>query len=117
MNTLTLITLGLLLTLVVAVFAVLLPRAFVLNYKTGMVHRERLAGQIDTLRLGNMLAVLGIDTAAYVSKQRAVDIQEQMSRCTACENTASCDEKLQQEDVTADEIDFCSNEEALRKLT
>ena len=116
MNILTLVTVGLLLALVLAVFTLLLPMAFVVNFKTGAVYREKLASQVDRLRLGNMLAALGITTDTYVSKERAIDIREQMTRCKACENTASCDEKLQQEAVTADEIGFCSNEESLRKL-
>ena len=116
MNTLTLVTVGLLLALVLAVFAVLLPRAFVVNFKTGMLYRERLAGQIDKLRLGNMLAALGIDAHAYISKQSAADIREQMTRCKACGNTAACDEALTQEGVTADEIGFCDNEDALQKV-
>ena len=116
MNTLTLITIGLLMILILAVFTVLLPIAFVFNFKTGMVYRERLAGQIERLRLGNMLAALGIDTDAYVSKERAVDIKEQMTRCKACENTETCDEKLEQDVVTADSIGFCNNEESLRKM-
>jgi hypothetical protein len=51
MNTLTFIIIGLLILLVVAVFTVLLPVAFIFNFKTGMAYRERLAGQIDKLRL------------------------------------------------------------------
>ena len=116
MNILTLVTIGLLLVLVLSVFAVLLPRAFVVNFKTGMVYREKLAGQIGRLRLGNMLAALGVDTEAYISKERAVDIREQMTRCKACENTNVCDEALEQKVVTADEIGFCDNEDALRKV-
>jgi hypothetical protein len=115
MNTLTLVTVGLLLALVLAVFAVLLPKAFVVNFRTGMLYRDRLARQIDRLRLGKMLAALGISRDTYISRERAVDIREQMTRCDACTNTATCDEKLEQETVTADEIGFCNNEQALRK--
>jgi len=117
MNTLTLIIIGLLLLLVVAVFTVLLPVAFVFNFKTGMAYRERLAGQIDKLRLGKMLAALGIDIAGYISKERAVVIRDQMTRCKACENIDTCDEKLEQKDISADSIDFCNNEKSLQELT
>jgi hypothetical protein len=96
MNTLTFIIIGLLILLVVAVFTVLLPVAFIFNFKTGMAYRERLAGQIDKLR---------------------VLIRDQMTRCKACENTDTCDEKLEQKDISADSIDFCNNEKSLQELT
>lgn len=117
MNTLSLIITGLLTLLVVAVFAVLLPVAFIFNFKTGMAYRERLAEQIDRLRLGKMLGALGIDIDAYISKERAVDIRDQMTRCKACVNTDTCDERLGQEDITADSIDFCNNEKSLQEMT
>jgi hypothetical protein len=117
MNTLSLIITGLLTILVVVVFAILLPIAFIFSFRTGMAYRERLAGQIDKLRLGKMLGALGIDIDAYISKERAVDIREQMTRCQACENTDTCDERLEQEDITADSIDFCNNEKTLQEMT
>lgn len=117
MNTLTLITISLLTILIVAVFAVLLPIAFIFNFKTGMAYRERLAEQIDKLRLGKMLGALGVNIDTYISKERAVDIRDQMARCKACANTATCDERLEQEDITADSIDFCNNEKSLQEMT
>ena len=64
-----------------------------------------------------MLAVLGIDIDAYVSRQRVVNIREQMTRCKACDNTGECDEKLEQGDIAADYIGFCNNEKSLQELT
>ena len=117
MNTLSLITVGLLTILVVAVFAVLLPVAFIFNFKTGAAYRKKLADQIDRLRLGKMLGALGINIDTYISKERAVDIREQMTRCKACENTDTCDEKLEQKDITADSIGFCNNEKTLQEMS
>ena len=117
MNTLSLIIIGLLTILLVAVFAVLLPIAFIFDFKTGKAYREKLADQIDKLRLAKMLGALGINIDTYLSKERAVDIREQMTRCEACENTDTCDEKLEQEDISADTIGFCNNEKSLQEMT
>ncbi len=117
MNTLTLVIIGLLTALVVAIFSVLLPVAFIFNFKTGMAYREKLATQINRLRLGKMLGALGIDIDTYISKERAVEIRDQMTRCKACEKTDTCDERLEQNDITADSIDFCNNEKSLQEMS
>lgn len=116
MNTITLLSITLLAILLLAIFTVLLPVAIIFNFKAGMIYRERLAGQIERLRLGKMLAALGIDIDVYVSRERTVDIQEQMTRCKACGNTRECDENLGQGGVTADSIGFCNNEKPLQEL-
>jgi hypothetical protein len=107
----------LLIILILAVFFVLLPVTIVFNFKAGIKYREKLAGQVERLRLGKMLAALGVDIDAYVSKERTVDIWEQMNRCKACDNTEECDDRLAEGVIDADNISFCDNEKSLQELT
>ncbi len=106
-----------LLLLLVAVFAIWLPVAIVFNVRAGMAYREKLAGKIEKMRLGKMLAALGVDIDAYISNERGVDIHDHVTRCKQCSNTSECDERISQGDINADEIAFCNNEQSLHKLT
>ena len=115
MNTLNLAILGLL-ALLLAAFMVLLPVAIVFNMKAGMKYRQELARKLDSLRLGKMLAALGMDLNEYLASNPAVDIRDQMERCNACDNTEECDDKLSSNAIDADRIGFCNNEESLRDL-
>ena len=115
MNTLLLIAIGLL-VVGLAISLVLLPLAIAMNVETGMKYRRDLAEQLDKLRLGKMLAALGVDINRYLNSERMVDIHHQMRRCTTCTNTETCDDTLTKGDVAADNIQFCNNEESLRKL-
>ena len=108
------ISFTLLAILLLAVFFVMLPIAIVFNFKAGMKYREKLAGQIERLRLGKMLSSLGIDIDAYVSTEQGVIIREQMARCKACENTEECDDRLAAGSIDADNIGFCNNEKSLQ---
>ena len=101
--------------LLLAAFVVLLPVAIVFNYKAGMKYREILARQIERLRLGKMLAALGIDIDTYVSMDRTVDIREQITRCKACDNTEECDDRLAEGIIDTDNISFCNNEKSLKE--
>lgn len=94
----------------------LLPVAIIFNFKAGIKYREKLAGQIQRLRLEKMLAALGIEIDTYVSVERTVDIREQMTRCRACGNTEECDDRLAEGDIAVDNIGFCNNEKTLQKL-
>jgi len=107
---------ALLLGLLLAIFAVLLPLTIVFNTRSGMKYRRVLAEKIDQLRLGRMLAALGIDIDVYLSSARAVDIREQIDNCTACLNTQECDSKLADGAVDPGAIAFCNNEESLQSL-
>jgi hypothetical protein len=107
---------ALLLGLLLAIFAVLLPLTIVFNTRSGMKYRRVLAEKIDQLRLGRMLAALGIDIGVYLSSARAVDIREQIDNCTACMNTQECDSKLADGAVDPGAIAFCNNEESLKSL-
>jgi len=118
MNLLNIISLTslLLLTLLIASFILLLSTAIVFNTRAGMKYRTTLAARLEQLRLGKMLAALGIDTESYLSRERAVDIHQHMQRCTSCTNTQECDSRLRDENVDTETIDYCNNEASLRKL-
>lgn len=116
MNVPTFITASAFLVLL-AIFAVLLTIAIIFNVKAGTKYRKVLAEKINTLRLSNMLAALGIDINVYLNTVPTVDINSQMERCTACTNTEECDDRLQKEDIDTDGIGFCNNEESLRDIS
>jgi hypothetical protein len=116
MNILSLL-ISILLAILLVVFIVLVPVAIIFNVRAGMVYREKLAGQIDKLRLGKMLAALGIDVDTYISREHTVDIREHMTRCNACTNTEKCDEQLGYGDVVADDLGYCNNEQSLQELS
>ena len=108
---------SILLLLLVAVFTLWLPAAIVFNVRAGVAYREKLAGKIEKMRLGKMLAALGVDIDAYTSNERGVDIHDHVTRCNQCINTGECDERISQGDINADDIAFCNNEHSLHKLT
>lgn len=97
-------------------FATYLFITIMLNVKAGMRYREALAKNVHDLRLSKMLTALGIDTNEYLHRERVVDIQNQMNRCAACENTDACDESLAAETITTDNIDYCNNEASLKEM-
>ncbi|MGD8312981.1 MAG: DUF6455 family protein [Gammaproteobacteria bacterium] len=116
MTILTTLTAALLLGLLLAIFAVLLPTTIVFNTRAGMKYRKVLAEKVDKLRLGRMLAALGIDIDVYLSSARAVDIRDQIENCKACVNTRECDDKLAGGAIGAGDIGFCNNEESLKQV-
>lgn len=115
MNLFSLIATGLL-GLLMAAFAGLLFTAIVFNLNAGRKYRQALARDIDKLRLSRMLAALGIDVSSYLHRERIVDIQQQMGRCSDCARTAECDERLADGKVDAAEIGFCDNEQSLQQI-
>ena len=106
----------LILGLLLVIFTVLLPVAIVFNTRAGMKYRQGIAEQLQRLRLGKMLAALGIDRDSYLSRERAVDIREQMQRCNSCDNTVECDTRLAEGAVDTDTIGYCNNEASLQKI-
>lgn len=106
----------LLLGLLLVIFTVLLPLAIVFNTRAGMKYRQGIAAQLEQLRLGKMLTALGIDRDSYLSRERAVDIREQMQRCNSCDNTVECDTRLAEGAVDTDSISYCNNEASLQKI-
>lgn len=115
MNTLLLIAIGVL-AAGLAITLVLLPLAIAMNVETGMKYRRDLAAKLDQLRLGRMLVALGVNINRYLNSERIVDIDRQMRRCGACTNTKTCDDKLTKGGVAMDNIQFCNNQESLRKM-
>ncbi len=106
----------LLLGLLLVIFTVLLPVAIVFNTRAGMKYRQGIAEQLQRLRLGKMLTALCIDRDSYLSRERVVDIREQMQRCNSCDNTVECDTRLAEGAVDTDTIGYCNNEASLQKI-
>jgi hypothetical protein len=115
MNTITIIALAVL-TLVLVTFSVLLPVAIVFNVRAGEKYRQGLAEKVNRLRLGKMLAALGVDIDVYLNSERSLEIQQHIDRCAACGNTDECDDKLAKQDIDPDHIGFCNNEASLREI-
>jgi len=115
MNTLTIIAL-VLLSLTLVTFSVLLPVAIVFNVRAGEKYRKGLAEKVNRLRLGKMLAALGVDIDVYLNSERSIDIQQHIDRCAACDNTVECDDRLAGQDIDPDNIGFCNNEASLREI-
>ncbi|HHO67979.1 MAG TPA: hypothetical protein ENK12_03010 [Gammaproteobacteria bacterium] len=105
-----------LLGLALLAFAGLLTAAIVFNMKAGRRYRQRLAAELQRLRLSRMLGALGIDIDSYLHNERVVDIHHQMHRCETCRNTDTCDEHLQEGAIGSEEIPFCNNEAALQDM-
>lgn len=98
------------------VFVLFLFVAIIFNLKTGETYRRSLAGKLDNLRLSRMLGALGVDVNAYLHSERIIDINRQMARCTACDNTEQCDDRLENNEITAGDIGFCNNEKDLQDI-
>ncbi len=86
------------------------------NVIVGMEFRKSLARQVDALRLNKMLAALGIDINSYLHSERVIDIEEQIDKCSACQNTETCDDQLVQGSIQSSNIDYCNNEKALQQI-
>ena len=110
------VTLAGLLTLLTLTFAVLLVSAIIFNVNAGRKYRKSLAAKVDQLRLSKMLTALGIDVTAYLHSESMVDIHRHMSRCSACENTAICDDNLASGEIDSADIGFCNNEQSLQEM-
>ena len=86
------------------------------NVIVGIEFRKNLAHQVNALRLNKMLAALGIDINSYLHSERVIDIEEHIDKCSACQNTETCDDQLNQGTIQADTIDYCNNEESLQHI-
>ncbi len=115
MNTITIIAL-VMLALMLVTFTVLLPVAIVFNVRAGEQYRQDLAEKVNRLRLGKMLAALGVDIDVYLRSERSLEIQQHIDRCATCDNTAECDDKLSDQAIDPDNIGFCNNEASLREI-
>ena len=86
------------------------------NVIVGMEFRNKLARKVDALRLNKMLAALGIDINSYLHSERVIDIEEQIDKCAACNNTETCDDQLAKGTIQASNIDYCYNEKSLQQI-
>ena len=115
MNTITIIVGGRLI-LMLATFIIRLFNNITINLINGRKFHHALDQTFSKLRLNKMLAALGINKTEYLYQTNVKDIHQQMKRCTDCTNTTECDERLDSPDVDITEIDFCNNEENLKKI-
>ena len=104
------IIIAVLLAVLTLAFCAMLVAAIVFNMKAGTRYRKSLATRIEQLRLNR------IDINHYLHTQPTVEIQQHMQRCSACEKTDTCDERLAQGEIKASDIDFCNNERALQDI-
>lgn len=97
---------------------VLLRMSYVVmrNVIVGMEFRKNLARQVNALRLNKMLTALGIDINRYLHSERIIDIEDQIGKCAACENTKTCDDQLGKGAIKASDIDYCNNEKSLQQI-
>ena len=104
--------------LVLFMLYVILRMSYVImrNVIVGMEFRKNLARKVNALRLNKMLAALGIDVNGYLHSERVLDIEEHIDRCSACQNTETCDDQLASGSVQADSIDYCNNEQSLQRI-
>ncbi len=84
------------------------------NLRRGDEVRRKLARNLENLRLGRALGLLGIDRSSYLHSQRIVDIEAQMRNCSDCSDQVRCDSSLDK--GHAGELDFCPNEESLNAM-
>jgi len=96
--------------------AILLPAAIIFNFNVGKKPRQKLAQQLDQLRISKMIKALGIDATQYLHKEHIHTINTQMARCSECGNTARCDDELDSGKVNITNIAYCNNEVALKDI-
>ncbi len=101
---------------IVAALGVFILASMFGNMKRARRYFDKLAQQLQSLRLNRMLSALGIDTASYLATQKKIDIEDQMKACEECRNTEQCDQHLAVGDISPDAISYCNNEEKLRNL-
>ena len=93
-----------------SLLAILLGTAIYKNIKTGIGFRDSLAREISELRLQRMLSRLGINSNSYLHDQRVHKIKEHISKCDSCENTETCDSRLEEQGDIAEEVtNYCPN--------
>lgn len=107
----------LLLAALMLVLLVRLPLAIMSNLRAGHRFRQGLAAALEELRLARMLKYLGIDSAVYLHKEQALEIQKHMERCDACDSKSRCDQVLEAAaPADVDTLGFCANIEDLKDI-
>ena len=66
--------------------------------------------------MGRMMDALDINKAKYVQQENIIDIHNHMNRCNGCDNTSTCDDKLDNDTIDADTLDYCTNESTMKDL-
>ena len=110
------VIIGSLLALLVLYVIMRMSYVIMRNVIIGMEFRKNLARKVNALRLNKMLAALGIDINSYLHSERVIDIEEHIDKCSACQNTETCDEQLASGTIQASSIDYCNNEESLQQI-
>lgn len=113
LNNIILVLLAIAFAVLVIGFLMLITR----NVIQGRVVRHKLAERVESLRMSKMLSALGIDFSSYLHQVPLNKINESMNKCDDCSTLDQCDDKLQQEIIEPEEIDFCPNQECLTKFT
>ena len=86
------------------------------NVATARRYRQRLLAQLHDLPLDNMLQALNIDTQRFIHQQTLPELSRQMHHCEQCLHASSCDENLRHARLNIEDIGYCPNAPALRKL-
>ncbi len=104
------------LSLLLSYFILRLCYVIMINLINGRQFHHSLEKQFDQLRLSKMLGALGINKTSYIYQTNVNEIKQQMSSCSACENTDECDEKLSTPEIDISNIEFCNNEAELKDI-
>ena len=110
------VVIGSLLALFVLYVIMRMSYVIMRNVIVGMEFRKNLAKKIDALRLNKMLAALGIDIYSYLHSERVIDIEDQIDKCSSCQNTETCDDQFAKGSIQASNIDYCNNEKSLQQI-
>ncbi len=105
--------LGMAFTLLSLYFLLLITK----NVKQGRVVRQKLAKRVESLRMTKMLRRLGLDFNQYLHTVPLNKVSDSMGKCESCPTTEICDEKLKQESLEIQDIDFCPNQKCLGKFS
>lgn len=98
--------------------AVMFPLAVGQNLKNGQLFREKLAARLQDLPMGKMLSRLGVGRDKYLHREESVKLHQQMSNCDGCKSEVQCQTDLEDsKTITVDDIDYCPNQEAIRKVS
>lgn len=107
--------------IIIAIAFMALSIAFLLlitkNMQQGRVVRQQLAKRVESLRMSKMLRALGIDFSSYLHTVPLTKINDSMNKCENCSTLDICDDRLQQDKISPEDIDFCPNQDCLSKFS
>jgi hypothetical protein len=108
------IALALIVSAVIALGAAIIW-AITSNLRQGEAYRQKLGERFARLRLGAALERFGLEPARYLHTQPIVSIEDQMRKCSTCEETARCDDTLAKPTSRGEDFRFCPNYPELQK--